>query len=230
MLLLLLACDTPETPPTSCDALVAPPVVACFGTGVPYDGYGTLAAEVSGTVTTVGVGNLPDACVAELGNGQDVDDAVVVEILGDDGGTYTAAWGVPGVTEAPVAVGAVVSLDLSYTFGEFGPDVGHVMLDGGRLAVAEAGALDDLVVPEGVVVTEGEARCTEEDDCGTWSKYDVDVAVGGEQVGVRYGEAGEVGGVQIAHGGYERQAQGQGGLCPDWFVAHVTLGVVGSAR
>jgi hypothetical protein len=212
-----------------CADLVAPPVAACFGGGdLDYPGYGTLEADVEGRVVSIAAGSRPDACLVDVGNAQ-VGEGVVVVVEDGEGLQYTVSFDVPELADTLVAVDDVVHLTAAYTFGEFGPDVGVVSLtsEGGGIhaLVEEAGSVDTL--PSSIVtVTEGDVRCTEDDGCGVFSKYDMDVAVGDETVTVRYGEEAALEGGRVVSGGLERAAEDQGDVCPDWFVANVTLALV----
>ncbi|MFN7142905.1 MAG: hypothetical protein ACK4YP_03955 [Myxococcota bacterium] len=228
LFLLLAACDTLEAP-EACDDLVAPPVTACFGgDGLTWEGYGTLEVAVTGVVVDVATGARPEGCLVDVGNGQ-TGEGLVVTVEDGAGARYVVSFAVPGLA-APVAVGDPVALDLLYVYGEYAPDVGHARLSDStgapRVVVTEAGSLETLVLPDGVSVAEGASRCTEDDGCGVYSKYDLDVAVGDDAGGVRYGEEAALGGYRVVHGGFELQAEGQTDVCPDWFVAHATVGLV----
>lgn len=228
LFLLLAACDTLPSS-EACGDLVAPPVTACFGgDALAWEGYGSLDVAVSGTVVSVATGPRPEACLVDVGNGQ-TGEGVVVEVEDAAGDRYVVSFGIDGLA-APVAVGDAVSLDLSYVFGEFAPDVGRARLsdaDGAPLVVVtEAGTLEDLVLPDGVGVARGVERCTEDDGCGVYSKYDLAITVGDASAEVPYGEDAAVGGFRVVSGGQEFQAEGQTDVCPDWFVAHATVALV----
>ena len=228
-LLLVLAC--PGDPSSaSCDDLpTAPRLAACFGSEtLDWNGYGTAALAVDGEIVSVERGPFPAACDVRF-SGEGGGDATIVVVEAGDGSRTTV-----GVDVAEAAgrftVGEQVQLDVSYTFGEFGPDTAWVEVRDGAgedlLVVATAGEVAGLRVPAGVTATEGEALCTAHDECGDWSAFPLDVAVGGEDVVVGYGATASVGGWTVAHGGLERQAESDGGSCPDWFVAHVAAAFV----
>lgn len=227
-LALLAACDGVPIP-GSCDALPEPPpVAACFGgDDVAWEGYGTVATALSGTVMSASHGPFPADCDVRFGGLVD-GDALLLVVEDAAGGRVVAGLVAPGLGD-PVAVGDTVGLDLSYTFGEFGPDLAWAVLSdeaGERVVVATAGSLEEVRTPEGVTLAEGDTRCTEDDGCGEWSAYDLDVAVDGDAASVPYGEEADVGGWHVVHGGLERQAEGQMGTCPDWFVAHASVATI----
>lgn len=234
LLLLLSACDTlptkvaAPTEVTACDELVAPPVSACFGgEGVEWEGLGTLELAVEGTVVSVATGPRPEACVVSVGNEQ-TGEGLVIEVEDAAGTRYVVSYAIPAL-DASVAVRDVVTLDLAYTDEEFAPDVGRArLLDASGtplVVVTEAGSLEELALPDGVTLSEGEVRCTEDDGCGVYSKYDAEVVVSGNGGTLAYGEEISLGGFRVVSGGYERMAENQD-VCPDWFVAHATVALV----
>lgn len=215
--------------PGSCESLPEPPpVAACFGSAdIVWEGWGTAATAVSGTVTSVTRGPFPVDCDVRFGGVTD-GEALVLVVEDAGGASTTVGLVAPGLGD-PVAVGDTVALDLSYTFGEWGPDLAWAVLSdeaGERVVVATAGSLEEVRVPAGATLAEGRRRCTEDDGCGVWSAYDLDVAVGGAEASVPYGEEADVGGWHVAHGGLELQEEGQTGTCPDWFVAHASVAMV----
>ncbi len=226
LLLLLSACATLPTK-DGCADLVPPPVVACFGgDGLDWPGYGTLEMAVDGTVVSVSTGGRPDACLVDVGN-DTFQEGLVVEVESAAGARYVVGIQVPQYEGAVLAEGDAVSLLADFTFGEFGPDRGSVRVeeDGTLVAlVATGGNRDDL--PDDLDASESQVRCTEDDGCGVFSKYDLNVMFGDDTANVRYGESAAIGAARVVHGGYEQAAPSEGGTCPDWFVAHVTLAVV----
>ncbi|MDP2310976.1 MAG: hypothetical protein Q8P18_33460 [Pseudomonadota bacterium] len=226
----LAACtwDVPET----CDDLPEPPDVgACFGNpGLDYPGYGTAELSVTGTVTSVTTAPVPDACDVRFFHlAGSTEDAVVLVVADADGVETTVGLTAPDLV-APVVVGDTVSLDLAYTFGEFGPDEGHVVLADGagieRVVIGVAGSLADLATPADVVLEQGGMVCTQHDECGTWSAFDFTVSAEGDVGSVPYGQEAAVGPWRVVHAGDELQAINTGGVCPDWFVAHVAAAFV----
>jgi hypothetical protein len=225
-MLFLVACAGSSLFEPPCDRIPEPGAVrACFGGDpVAYEGYGTVELTFDGTVTSMS----EDASACELEVGTiDADEPVIALLVEDDAGATVTVGLQLAALGQPIAEGDAVSLDLAYTFGEFGPDVGHVIVsrdDAPIVGVSVAGSLDDLVLPEGLALTEGERLCTTDDGCGVWAKYDLEASFGGETAALPYGEDVVVGGLHVAHGGYEQADAADGGECPDWFVAHVDVG------
>lgn len=226
LLPLLAACATLPTK-EACADLTTPPVVACFGGDtLDWPGYGTLEMDVEATVVSVGTGPRPDTCAVDVGNDL-FEQGLVVELESADGARYTVGLTVPEMSGTLVAVGDTLSVSAAYTFGEFGPNLGVVRLEKAGttvVLVATGGELTDL--PDDLDASEGAVRCTEDDGCGVYSKYDLNVQFGGDSTSVLYGESATLGAARVVHGGYEQAAPSQGGTCPDWYVAHVTLAVV----
>ncbi len=224
-LLLLAACEWVALP-EACEDLPVPPAVgACFGRpGLDYPGFGPVTLTVAGSVTSVDTGPYPEACDIRFGGAPD-DDAVIL-VVTDAEGVETAVGLVVPDLEDPVEEGDSVSLDLGYTFGEFGPDLGWASLadEAGveQVVVGLAGTVDAVRAPADVRLDYGDVRCTQADPCGTWSAFDLDVAAADAAGSVPYGEQEGVGAWRVTHGGFERQATGARSNCPDWFVGHVS--------
>lgn len=136
----------------------------------------------------------------------------------------------PGIEDAPVpTVGEEASFDYRFAFGGFSPDVGHLTVwDGAgdlRGWFGQAGNVDGLVAPTGITVARGSELCSESDECGSWSKYHLGVAVPGQsETAVDYGSTTSVDGFQIVHAGYEAQTASNDN-CSDWFVGDVQVAV-----
>lgn len=128
----------------------------------------------------------------------------------------------------PLQKGDVVSVRALRGGDGYGPVVASITVRdaGGKLIAyaAEDGSTEALKPPDGISVTRGPPLCTAHDSCGDWTAHDLDVAASGETKHIAYGGMAEVGGYRVTHGGCEQQ---QGATtCPDWFVAHVALGIV----
>lgn len=228
-LLLLTACPGDESLQT-CDEIAVPdPVGACFGgDDVVWEGYGTVAGRVDGTVTAVSEGEPPEACEVALGRLDRDEDVVVIEVDDAEGLTTIVGLQIPDL-DAPVAAGDTVSLDFEFVYGEFGPDLGWVTVekDGAPVVIVSEGATaDELTLPDDVTVGEGARRCTTDDGCGVYGKYDLLVGVGDDTAPLPYGEDVALGGWRFVHGSYEQQDEGLTNTCPDWFVADAVLGIV----
>lgn len=223
LFLLLAACDAVPTPGACDDELPERPAVgACFGRpGLDYAGFGLAELLVHGDVVSVTTGPLPAACDVRFGD-DGGDDTVVLVVADAEGVETTVGLVAPGLA-APVAVGDAVSLDLAYTFGEFGPDIGHAVLADAtgaeQVVIGTAGTVDALRTPEGVTVGEGAVRCTQADECGTWSAFDFLVAAGSAEGAVSYGEDAVIGPWRVVHADLRKQVPTGGSSCPDWFVA-----------
>ena len=247
VLLSLSACDLPIE--GGCDARQDPaPVSGCL---VPVDGWGDddpmleqqgADLELSGTVVGAGLGEPADECVtaggpighhvsADAEGAVTVDDMSWFELEDASGDRYTVAVAAGDAT--PVfEVGQELDVTYSFFFGGFSPDVGNLEIrqaDGSLVGwVGEAGGLDGLALPDELEsVTEGPAVCSQRDTgCGDWQAHDVNVIVEGVEGRVPYGATVTASDLAVAHGGYEQEiprASQQG--CPDWYVAHVTLGL-----
>ena len=228
LLALLAGCEAVPLP-EACADLAPPPLVACFGgDSLAWPGYGTLDVAVGGAVVAVAAGGRPEGCLVDVGNDTFVS-GVVLDIEGDDGARYTVGLTVPDLDGTLFAAGDRIALSGTHTFGEFGPDTGAVELarDTGAVvfALAEAGRTEDLP-SAAFTLAEGAKRCTEDDECGVYSKYDLYFTHDGETLAIPYATSAALGGVRFVHGGYERQADNQGAVCPDWYVAHVSVAMV----
>lgn len=222
----LSACPGGEVPGT-CEDLPEPPAVgACFGNpGLAYPGYGTADLAVTGTVTSVTTGPVPEACDVGFFDLATRDaDALLLVVTDAEGVETTVGLVAPDLGE-PVAVGDPVSLDLHYVFGDFGPDEGRVVLTDAagveRVVVSVAGTVADLATPTDLLLEQGTLLCVQEDECGSWSAFDFLVTVGTEEAPVPYGGEASVGPWRVIHAGDEHQTPDTQSGCPDWFVAHV---------
>ncbi|MDP2311881.1 MAG: hypothetical protein Q8P41_03185 [Pseudomonadota bacterium] len=227
LLLLLAACDTPSV--EECADLAPPPVSACFGgETLTYEGFSDLAASAEGTVVSVARGPRPEACLVTVGNGA-LEQGLVIVFEDAAGVAWTVAVDVPDLADTFLAAGDTVSFTGTYSFGGFTPAEGAVALydaDGNlRLLVEQAGWIEDLPLPD-VEVTEGQQRCTVVDDCGDYSKYDMDVTVAGQHATVAYGEQADLDGLRVVHGGYQRAPTLVGDVCEDWIPDRLALAVV----
>jgi hypothetical protein len=229
LLALLSACDTPAKE-ESCPDLAVPLIAACFGgEGVTGEAFDTYEADMEGTVVSIGRGPRPEACIAEVGN-HALGEGLVVVLSGADGLDYTVSLDVPGLSDTFLAVGDSVILSAEHTFRGFVPEEAILVLadssNAPRLIVAEASAGEAL--PEGPMeVTAGDTRCTTDDEgCGMYAKYDMDVVVEGVAVSVPYAEQVEQDGFRFVHGGYDVDLEDEPDTCNDWFPAGVTLAIL----
>ncbi len=127
-------------------------------------------------------------------------------------------------------VGDQLEVDFALARGDFSPDVGSLAvrdLAGELLGwVGVAGGLSQLELPNELDgVEEGAPICHDRTTgCGDWSAHDLEATIGGEQQTLPYGGSLPTGDLDLVHGGYEQQA-GAGEGCPDWYVAHLALGL-----
>ncbi|MES2643454.1 MAG: hypothetical protein V4850_28480 [Myxococcota bacterium] len=225
---LLSACDTPAEEEATCPDLTVPAIAVCFGGGgVTGEDFGTREADMEGTVVSIGRGPRPEACIAEVGN-HPLGEGLVVVLSGTDGLDYTISLDVPGLSDTFLAVGDSVILSAEHTFRGFVPEEAIFVLadssNAPRLIVAEASAGEAL--PEGPMeVTAGDTRCTTDDGCGMYAKYDMDVVVEGVAVTVPYAEEVEQDGFRFVHGGYDVDLEDEP-ECNDWFPAGVALAII----
>lgn len=237
-LLPLFAC-VPVPVPGGCEG--ASPPRAVSGCLVPAGGWGDVDpiasgdgadVQVSGTVVESDVGEPPDQCftaggpvgVAPEAGGV----ASWVELEDEDGVRWFVAIHGEGVTPS-FEVGDVLDVAFSFRFGGFSPDVGRLEIrdEEGILVgwVAEAGSLGGIEVPSELERVEaGPAACAQRDSCGDWQALALDVTVLGTDASVGYGRSQDVAGLSVLHGGFEQQV-GEAQGCPDWFVAHVAIGL-----
>lgn len=225
--LLTAGCPSPSSEPGSCAEVLHPGRVAgCFDGPVVGGDSGTWApvsGDWEGVVAEVGLGAFPAACarpVADSGLGSGWWVRVAT-----DGGDVWAGVETPGST-AP-AVGDTVRVRGGWSQAAFGPTVAAVEVSSGGVIlgyVGEGGALGDLA-PLGVYLDLGEPACLEQDDCGDWRGYGLEVTVGaGEAQGVPYGTTGAVGTFQVTNADLRAQV-GAGAGCPDWYVASARIGI-----
>lgn len=223
MLILLLACV--DVPPGECpDVPATPAVAACFGGPAGVDGETggrSATATWTGTVAEVGAG-FPEACTSSFG-GTGSASAWWIRITTADGDAYVGI-DTPGTT-APV-VGASIAVSGFYQEGDFGPTEASLELDvdGALVAwVGESGEVDTLIVPTSVSLARGDATCTTDDACGTWSAYSLEATVGGDSASIAEGASATIGGLTVTSRAL-RLAETTDG-CPDWFVAYAVVGV-----
>lgn len=226
-LLLPLACVLPDDSASkSCPDLgtYPTPVAACFDVAGDADTASwTQALDFDGVVVSVGSGAPSEGCVVQLGT---LDAGATWFVVRGEGDVLvTVGVEAPGAT--PVAVDDVVHVVASFTPGEFGPNVGQVAVygegDALRVFVGEGGAPSDLTPPTGVSLLQGDATCTDEDQCGSWSFHALDVTVDGSSASVARGETTVVGAASVTLGelvGGDGQTS-----CPDWFVADFRVSV-----
>lgn len=222
-----------------CPDVLPPPVAACVA---PVGGWTESPASVeevsaafAGDVVDAGVGSPPEAhCFQEMHPGDQRPPSeldVVWARVNVGGPEWFVALSTPGIGEGVLPeIGQELSVDYRYRFGGFGPDVGHATLwdgAGDLLAwVGEAGNVDGLTTPLEVSVAQGAEVCSDADDCGAWSRYDLSLAVGDQSsAALAYGEDVDIAGFQVVHGGYELSTSSNTD-CMDWFVGSVQVAVV----
>lgn len=247
LFLLLAACGTlPEKPDdtgdtadtggfalTSEECLALEPVRfgACYGGDtLTADDAGDYHTDIAATVVSVGRGTIPEACRLEVGNDrlEPGDEGLVVTLTDTDGGAWTVGLDVPGLSDTFVAAGDTVSFRAIYdTNSMWVPDNRGLALsdaDGALLlAVEDGGWIDDLPLTD-VAVAAGDAACSVVDECGEYSRRDLDVTVGGATGTVPFGQEADVGGLHVLHGGYD-DFDGVT-QCQDWVPNDIALAVV----
>lgn len=148
------------------------------------------------------------------------------EAMHSSGEVWVLGALIPGVSN-PLKEGDTISARATVAGGGFSPRRASIVLrDASHELIAyvgEAGDDSELDPPDGIVVSRGKALCTKHHSCGDWSAYDLDVTVAGKTTPVAYATLQTVGPYRVAHGGYEHQASAT--TCPDWFVAHVAVGI-----
>ncbi len=89
---------------------------------------------------------------------------------------------------------------------------------GVRSFVGEAGTPEEIAAP--LPLATGDALCTEDDTCGSWSEHMLLVG----ETPVTPGTSAEVDGLTVHAAEVFHQADGATG-CPDWFVASAIVGM-----
>lgn len=215
--------------PGTCAEVDTPPVMgACFGGDrFSWDGYTPVeTTTIEGEVVSAGEARFPDECnvvVADIGDQK----ATIIETSDGLGTTNFFAWHLPEEHLA-IEVGDEVSVEVAYTPGGFGPDLGRVVVRDAagieRMVFSVAGEVGDLRVPTELEAERGTVVCEEHHTCGDWSAYALKLTSGGDTVEVPYGGTANIGAWRVYHGGLELEAAPNTGTCPDYYVAHVAAG------
>ncbi len=226
LLLLLGACTSgPYETPTCRDVLVPAAVSGCFSRPSGDTGADTGASpgDWEGEVVESVTGAFPAACdqvVADPASGSGWAVRVATEV-----GDVWAGVETPGSN--PPDVGGTVRVRTFRSTAEFGPILASVEVSAGGVIVGyvgEAGSPVDLT-PLGIALEVGEPACLEQDSCGDWRGYGLEVSVGTAQgLGVPYGTTTTIGTFQVTNADLRLQV-GDGASCPDWFVASTRVGI-----
>lgn len=185
----------------------------------------TTEVSITGQVTERGVGDDGVGCFDPpfVGWGAPASGAKWGRI-DDAGQSWTVAVLMDGLSFPDV--GSDVAVTFAHARGGFSPSTGNFLLQesGSTRAWMGLGAgLDDLVLPDTLQsVSRGKTVYREEDECGTWEAFEIEVRTLEDVVTLEYGEQETEDDDVLFHGGY-RHDLGKSS-CPDWFVADVSLG------
>ena len=189
-------------------------------------GNETVELSLSGMVVERGAGPVPNGCFEPPLVGWGGSSSAAQWLRLEDGGQRWTVGVVMDGFAAPPA-GAEVSLSLSHAHGAFGPAFGNFVLnDGGgtRAWLALGGDIGDLVLPPPIeAVRQGKVVYRENDDCGTWEAYEIEVNTATDVVVLEYGERESEDDAVLFHGGFVHDTGGKTS-CSDWFVADLRMG------
>jgi hypothetical protein len=223
LLLSLLGCPPTDKAPETCPDTTSAHVAACFTSPTPADTASrTVSIDLSGTVAEVGTG-LPEACDGARMGVEDGTSGWWARLTTDDGDAWV---GIDTVGATAPAMGTLLTVRGSLEPADFGPSEGFVEVDDGDglLAwVGVSGTAEGLVPPDGFAFSRGDAVCTVEDECGTWSHYDMDVVVDAATTVLPEASSTTVGGFTATVAAHQL-SEGPTG-CPDWFVASAVVGL-----
>lgn len=224
-------------PFNSCEGAPIPPVVLgcayAVGTAaqpeIPVN-FTVPQCVVSTELSGVLEGGCLEPLIRNRGNGPELA-AQAVAFTVTDGDRYWNAEVVVEGNNIPSLLGQKVRLDYRFEPGGFGPDVRHLALVsyGSRshgVWIAEGGDIPDLgALP--LQLISASVVCSSTEQCGSYERYDLAATDPVTMAGIRvpYAQAAQLGPWVIAHGGYEEQTSA--GTCPDWFVAHAQVGILG---
>ncbi|MBT8495412.1 MAG: hypothetical protein KJO07_20355 [Deltaproteobacteria bacterium] len=185
-----------------------------------------VVVTISGTVEASGIGMPPDGCFEGPGAsrwGAPAARTAWFRVFDDSDG-WTVGVALDDVER--IAEGRQVSFDYRFAFGGFSPEIGSLAVSddrGLRVYVGRGGDVDDLRLPDEIIEVErGATVYRQEDECGTWEAFELEVRTRSDgRETLEYGEEEDHGGSTLYHGGY-RQDRGKTD-CADWFISDLSL-------
>lgn len=223
-------------PGETCRGGNPPVVLGCAQRGgVPTGPTDSAQVNVPSGVVVSEVNGSQGGCLEPLLKGQPNWPELLAQVMSFTvNGGNNDFWNVEvivGGSRLPSLLGQKVRLTYEYKFGGFGPtfrQLSLVSLQSPSLGVwtAEGGALPELNnLP--LLRTQGAVDCSANEPCGSYDRFSIVVTdpLTMGSVDVPYAQTRRLGPWEIVHAGYERQSSPS--MCPDWFVAHALVGVVG---
>lgn len=177
-----------------------------------YEGGGAAAGDfqgsVSGTVSEVGSGPLPQACAeAEAGT-----NGAWASLLDENGALWTACYTGEGAS-MPVTQGQQVTFDRVYLKGYFSKASSVLTVRAGEqlVALAMAQGRDPLDWTAEIALTDGDLLCFTDGggSCGD-EAYEMVAALGGDEVRLKPGETGTLGSYEVHAGRWQHYVDGGG--------------------
>ena len=185
------------------------------------------SVQLSGTITAVATGPVTGGCFQSAASSGSEIVALAVRTQADGG---TTDWNVEYQVPANHVVWTVGEhIDVAYTAsgGGWSPVISSLTLNFGQAVDVYIGVGSDVADLSDVPLSfrQGSAICLENDECGDWSSYDLEVKDTSGWTSVPYGATTSVGGYRIIHGGLSKQLNSST-RCADWYVSSVRIAVL----
>jgi len=185
------------------------------------------SVQLSGTITAVATGPVTGGCFQSAASSGSEIVALAVRTQADGG---TTDWNVEYQVPANNVVWTVGEhIDVAYTAsgGGWSPVISSLTLNFGQAVDVYIGVGSDVADLSDVPLSfrQGSAICLENDECGDWSSYDLEVKDTSGWTSVPYGATTSVGGYRIIHGGLSKQLNSST-RCADWYVSSVRIAVL----
>ncbi|MCC6898952.1 MAG: hypothetical protein IT377_08250 [Polyangiaceae bacterium] len=150
------------------------------------------------------------------------------QMADDTGSLWSFSVYIPGL-QNPLVKGDVISVASSVIpGGHGGPAIVNLTARDAKgsllFFVGDGRDVGDLAMPDGLTLSLGDAVCSGESSCGSWSHYPFIVHGASATVAVPYLGSATLDGYRLVHAGGEVQTS-SGIKCWDWGVAHVALGI-----